>query len=223
MTDQLTAPEIAKIEAETQALHATAGMRDAERRYNELLIAKLEHEKSLRDAAEYSHRIYTFDADVEPRTVQDCMSTLGLWRRQDATRPVKVIFNSPGGAVFDGLALYDYIVGMRQDGTPVDTEGIGLVASMGGVLLQAGEKRTLAPSAWFMVHEISSAKFMSVQKLSDQEEELKFKKRLQGRVLDILADRSKLTVDEITTRAWKTDWWMDAEEAVKFGFCDEVR
>jgi ATP-dependent Clp protease protease subunit len=211
-----------KNEAEIAKLLAEADNAKAEARYNQLLVEKLEHEKSLRDAAEYTHRIYTFDAEVTGRSVQDCMSTLGLWRRQDPSRPIKVIFNSPGGSVFDGLALYDYIVGMRQDGTRVDTEGIGMVASMGGILLQAGEKRTLSPSAWFMIHEVSSFKFGS-EKISQEEEQLKFKKRLQARCLDILASRSEFTSDEIKQKAHKTDWWMDSEEARKAGFCDEVK
>lgn len=212
-----------KAQAEIQMLLAKAGQARAEERYSNLASEKLEYDKGLREAAEYTNRIFTFDQEVKPRTVQEAIGTIGLWARQDPTRPIKIIFNSPGGSVFHGFALYDYILSLRRSGVQIDTEGIGLVASITAVLLQAGEKRILSPRAWFMIHELSSVKMLSIEKVSEEEDSLEFKKRLQSSIVDVLAERSKLDATEIKKRAFKTDWWLNADEALEAGFVDEVR
>jgi ATP-dependent protease ClpP protease subunit len=59
--------------------------------------------------------------------------------------------------------------------------------------------------------------------MTDVMEQQKFMQRMQDRCLNILADRSTLTKTQIKNRWKKTDWWLEADEALEFGFIDEVR
>ena len=177
-----------------------------------------EREQALIAATEYENRIYTFDGAVRSASVQHAIAELGLWVRRDPSKPIKVIFNSPGGGVFDGMALYDYIQQIRQE-TRVDTVALGMAASMGGVLLQAGETRTMSKHSYLLIHEVSGG---SIGKTSEMEDELRFSKKLQDRLLEILAERSTLTKQQIARRWRKTDWWLSAEESRELGFCDLV-
>lgn len=210
----------AKTKAEIEALKAEAGYYRLKSRREQLIVDELELEAQMRDSSPYHNRIYTFDGVVNGNTVQHCIGKLGMWRRQDPSKPIQVVFNSPGGSVFDGLALYDYIVQSRQAGTRVDTVALGMVASMGGILLQAGESRTMSPHSYLMIHEVSSGAFGNT---SEMEDEVKFMKRLQDRCLGILADRSTMSKSAISRKWKRTDWWLDADEARELGFCDEVK
>lgn len=67
-------------------------------------------------------------------------------------QPIQVIINSPGGSVFDGLAMYDL---MRSVDVEIQTVVSGMAASMGSILLCAGDKRAATPSAQVMIHQPS--------------------------------------------------------------------
>lgn len=186
--------------------------------------ARIERLQLLRQEARYAasqdaHRIFNFEFAVNKASVSETMTYLGQWYREDPTRPIKIVFNSPGGSVIDGLALYDYIKLLRDEGAAIDTVGNGMVASMAGPLLQAGEVRTLGRNACFLIHEISSG---AIGKISEIEDEAKFVKVLNDRLFGLLAERSNLTARQIKSRAKRKDWWFMAEEALELGFCDNI-
>ena len=174
-----------------------------------------------RDRAAHPHsaHVYTFYSGVDAESVQQCMSELGTWSRRDPGSEITVIFNSPGGSVLDGLALFDYLRHLRSVGHPVTTMALGRAASMGAVLLQAGSKRVIGRNAFLLIHEVSHH---SVGKVSEMEDGVGFTKRLQTRLLAILAERSNLTEKELSRRWVRRDWWLDAEEAVALGLADEL-
>jgi len=134
--------------------------------------------------------------------------------------PIRVYITSPGGHVFSGLAVYDYIRTLVDAGIEVYTIGQGYVASMGGILLQAGSKRIMQKNAWMMIHEVSSLNFGKTSELKD---EAKFCERLQRETLfKILAERSAMSMTQIKKRCLRKDWWMNAKEVFELGFCDEI-
>ena len=205
--------EAAKIISETRKL-------DRER---DRLDQIIEHDAIMhrRDAAHSSEaRILTFYGEVGHTSVARALDELGIWARRDPGQPIKLIFNSPGGSVLDGLALYDYLRELQAGGTEITTVGMGMAASMGGVLLQAGQRRILSRNAYMLIHEVSS---LGYGKISEMEDEVIFAKRLQERLLDILAERSTLTKATIRNRWRRKDWWLDAGQALAAGFVDEVR
>jgi ATP-dependent Clp protease protease subunit len=172
------------------------------------------------DASEARNNIFTFYSDVNEMTVAMCMQHLGLYTRKDPGSPIEIVFNSPGGYVLDGLALYDYIQHLRTRGHRVTTVGIGMAASMGGVLLQAGDHRVMHVNGFMLIHEVSTIAYGKTSEIKDQQ---KFNERLQARLLDILSERSTLSKAQIRNRWKKTDWWIGAEECLQYGFVDEVR
>lgn len=165
-------------------------------------------------------RIFTFYGSVSPQTVYVCMREVGQWSRRDPGQPITLVFNSPGGSLIDGFALYDFLIELRSQGHRLTTVALGMAASMGGVLLQAGEHRVMGRSAFLLIHEASSA---SVGKVSELDDDLRFIKRLQDRCAEILAERSTLAKAVIKRRWDRRDWWLSAEDALEHGFIDEIR
>ncbi len=205
--------EAAKIIAETTKLD----------RETERLNQIMEHDELVnrRDKAHASEaRILTFYGEVGPQSVARALDELGIWARRDPGEPIKLIFNSPGGSVLDGLALFDYLRELQTQGHQITTVGMGMAASMGGVLLQAGTTRILGRNAYMLIHEVSS---IGYGRISEMEDEVVFAKRLQERLLDILAERSTMTKAAIRNRWKRKDWWLDASQALDAGFVDEVR
>jgi ATP-dependent Clp protease protease subunit len=163
--------------------------------------------------------VYTFYSSVDAESVQQCMAELGQWSRRDPGSPITVIFNSPGGSVLDGLALFDYLRRLRSIGHFVTTMALGRAASMGAVLLQAGNHRVVGENAFLLIHEVSNH---TTGKVSEMEDGVEFTRRLQKRLLAILAGRSTLTEPQIARRWTRNEWWLDAAEAVTLGLADEV-
>lgn len=184
-----------------------------------LELTRLERMDTLEHLGDFYHRLYSFTNDVSKASVKVCIEALQTWFRESPEDPVTVVFDSPGGSVFSGLALYDTIRNFRASGLTINTHSIGMAASMGGVLLQAGETRSMGKHAFMLIHEISSGAFGS---FSEIEDEVKFMKRIQEQLLGILADRSTLSVNEIRKRWERRDWWLDSSECLRLGFVDEV-
>lgn len=205
LSDQRTWAEIRKIQLET------------ERSRLELSSLRRRERDAQADASE-AH-VYTFYAPVEGESVAACLAELGQWSRREPGSPITVIFNSPGGSVLDGLALFDYLRRLRATGHHVTTVALGRAASMGAVLLQAGDRRLVGANAFLLIHEVSHS---SAGKVSELEDGVDFTRKLQKRLQAILADRSSLSEQQIARRWVRKEWWLDAEEAVGLGFADAV-
>lgn len=166
-----------------------------------------------------SYRQLNIFAPIVGNYVDTWIDALEHWERRDPGLPITIRINSPGGSVLDGFALLDTILRLRRKGHHVTTHGIGMIASMATILMQAGDERVLDHNAWFMIHEVSAG----VQgKASEMEDQMKFTLKLQERLLDILAERSTLSKTQIKRRWKKTDDWMSADEALALGFVDRV-
>jgi ATP-dependent Clp protease protease subunit len=162
---------------------------------------------------------YTFYSDVTQESVRECMHELGQWSRRDPGADITLTFNSPGGSVLDGLALFDFLRQLRSTGHHLTTVALGRAASMGAVLLQAGDRRVMGQNSFLLIHEVSN---LSAGKVSELEDSVEFSRRLQKRLLVILADRSNLTQAQIQRRWARKEWWLDADEALGLGLADAV-
>jgi ATP-dependent Clp endopeptidase proteolytic subunit ClpP len=170
-------------------------------------------------AGAYQNRIYNFFGPVDRKSAADCMETMSYWYRRDPQCDITIVFNSPGGSVIDGLALYDELLVMREDGHFITTVARGMAASMGAVLLQAGDQRIIGKNASMLIHEISTGVAGSFGELMD---EVEFTKQLQDKLLDILAERSTLSKRKIKSRWERRDWWLGADEVLANGFADRI-
>lgn len=137
---------------------------------------------------------------------------------EDPKKDIKLYINSPGGSVYDGLAIYDTIQYIKPD---VQTIGIGLQASMGAFLLSSGTKgkRFALPNSRIMIHQPSSGG--APGKMTDQEITLQEGLFLKKHLNQILAKNTNQKLAKIEKDV-ERDFWMSAEDAKKYGIIDEV-
>ena len=136
---------------------------------------------------------------------------------EDPKKYIKLYINSPGGSVYDGLAIIDTMNYIEPD---VQTIGIGLQASMGAMLLSAGAKgkRYVLPNSRIMIHQPSSG---TQGKITDQEIALKEGIYLKQKLAEMLAKNTGKDVKQVI-KDMDRDNWMSAEEAKTYGLIDEV-
>lgn len=197
---------------------------EAERRKNDEEAARLNYERMERETWERARRVYDLTEEINDETAALLISTLSDWAAESAD-PITLRLMQPGGSIISGLAVYDFVLGLRSEIT-VDTLALGWAASMGSVLLQCGETRRMAPNSFLLIHESRTRyteEFLGyIEKLTDQEDSLRFSKMLEERIDRILAERSVLTVPELRRRYIRRDWWLTAQDAVDLGFADEL-
>jgi len=136
---------------------------------------------------------------------------------ENPTKDIAFYINSPGGVVSSGLAIYDTMQYIR---CPVSTVCIGQAASMGSLLLAAGEKgkRFALPNSRIMVHQPSGGAQGQAADIEIQAREIL---TLRRRLNDIYVTHTGQTLETIES-ALERDRFMSAEEAQKFGIVDEV-
>ena len=125
--------------------------------------------------------------------------------------------NSPGGSVYDGMAIYDTMQLIKPD---VATYGIGLQASMGAFLLSSGAKgkRYCLPHAKVMIHQPSSG---TRGKVTDMEIDLRESLEVKEMLAKILAKNTGQKLAKVKADM-ERDYWMSPDEALKYGLIDEV-
>lgn len=162
-------------------------------------------------------RIVFLNEDVNPHTANLIVAQLLFLENQSSDSPVHFYINSPGGSVYDALAIYDTMQFIKA---PVHTYGIGMQASAAAFLLSSGEKgkRFVLPHATVMIHQPSSG---TRGKVTDQEIDLKESLRLKKLLEQIMAKNTGHTNEKIH-EDMERDYWMSAEEAVKYGLADKV-
>jgi len=138
----------------------------------------------------------------------------------ESENPDKDIFfyiNSPGGSVSAGLAIYDTMQFIKPD---VSTLCVGQAASMGSLLLAAGDagKRYALPNSRVMIHQPMGGFQGQATDIEIHAKEILY---LRQRLNEILAKHSGKTV-EVIARDTERDFFMSAEEAVKYGIVDKV-
>ena len=162
-------------------------------------------------------RVVFMGTQVTPETANVVIAQLLHLAYEDSKKDIKLYINSPGGSVYDGLAIIDTMNYIEPD---VQTIGIGLQASMGAMLLSAGAKgkRYCLPNARIMIHQPSSG---TEGKITDQEIALKEGIYLKKVLIDIMAKNTGKDAKTIE-KDMDRDNWMSAEEAQKYGIIDEV-
>lgn len=162
-------------------------------------------------------RIVFLGEDVNAHTANLIIAQLLYLANEDAKKDIKLYINSPGGSVYDGLAIIDTINYIAPD---VQTIGIGLQASMGAMLLSCGAKgkRFVLPNARIMIHQPSSG---TEGKITDQEIMLREGVFLKKRLAEIFAKNTGKKLDQVE-KDMDRDYWMSADEAKKYGIIDAI-
>jgi len=140
-----------------------------------------------------------------------------LLEAEDPEKPVKVLINSPGGAVDDGFAIYDM---MRYIRCPVTSICIGLAASAATIILLGGDKgrRLALPNTRILLHQPSQSMRGVASDIEISANEIL---RIRRRINDLLARETGQSLDQIA-KDLNRDYWLSAEQAVEYGLIDRV-
>lgn len=160
--------------------------------------------------------IFLGDA-VDEHTANLIVAQLLFLQAADPKKDIYLYINSPGGSVYDALAIYDTMQFVTND---VQTVGIGVQASAAAFLLSSGTKgkRYILPNATVMIHQPSSG---TRGKVTDQEIDLRESLRVKKLLEEIMAKNTGQKPAQIH-EDMERDKWMTAEEAKKYGIVDQV-
>ncbi len=162
-------------------------------------------------------RIIFLGVPIDDYVANIIQAQLLFLESNDAGRDIQIYLNTPGGSVLAGLGIYDTMQYIRPDVATICT---GMAASMGAILLCAGEegKRTALKHARVLIHQPMGG---AQGQASDIEITAREIQKLKKELYEIIASHSKQTYKKI----WKDadrDYWMTAGEAKDYGMIDEV-
>ena len=135
----------------------------------------------------------------------------------DANKDIQIYINSPGGSVYAGLGIYDTMQFIKPDVATICT---GMAASMGAVLLCAGEKgkRSGLPHSRVMIHQpLGGAQGQATDIEITAKEILILKEELYK----IISNHSGQDYDKVYADSDR-DYWMKADKALEYGMIDEI-
>lgn len=162
-------------------------------------------------------RIIFLGSDVNEASANIIVAQLLFLQSEDPKKDIYFYINSPGGSVYDALAIYDTMHYITND---IQTVGIGVQASAAAFLLSSGTKgkRLLLPNATVMIHQPSSG---TRGKVTDQEIDLRESLRIKKLLQEIMARNTGQKLARIH-EDMERDRWMTAAEAKAYGLVDKV-
>lgn len=164
-------------------------------------------------------RVIFLGSDVNEHSANLIIAQMLFLENQDPNKDIIFYVNSPGGSVYDGLAIIDTMNYVKCD---IQTVGVGMQASMGAVLLSNGTrgKRLILPNSKVMIHQPWSTG-RDRASVTEMEITLREMQDIKKRLVDILAKNTGQNKDKVEKDADR-DFWMSAEEATKYGIVDKV-
>ena len=157
--------------------------------------------------------------EVSDESGRDITEKLLYLESTDPGKEITFYLNTPGGSITAGMALYDT---MQLIGSPVTVVVTGMAASMGSILLCAGEKgrRFLYPHARVLIHQplITGRMLGAAVDIHIQAQEME---RLRDEINSILADTSNQPLEKIQQDTDR-DFYMTAPEAIAYGLADKI-
>jgi len=162
-------------------------------------------------------RIIFLGTEIDDDVANSIVAQLLLLDSENPEKDIMLYINSPGGVITAGMAIYDTMNLIKAD---VQTICLGEAASMGSFLLSSGAKgkRMALPSARIMIHQpLGGAQGQATDIELEAKEILRMKDMLTG----ILAENSGQDVEKVK-KDCERDYYMSAEEAVKYGLIDKV-
>ncbi len=162
-------------------------------------------------------RIIFLGSDVNEASANIVVAQLLFLQSEDAKKDIYFYINSPGGSVYDALAIYDTMQYVSND---IQTVGIGVQASAAAFLLSSGTKgkRFVLPHSTVMIHQPSSG---TRGKVTDQEIDLRESLRVKKMLEEIMAKNTGQKAAKIHDDM-ERDKWLNAEEAKTYGIVDAV-
>lgn len=162
-------------------------------------------------------RIIFLGTPVNDVVANSIIAQLLFLAAEDPTKDIHLYINSPGGSITSGMAIYDTMQFIKPD---VSTICVGMAASMGAFLLNAGAKgkRYALPNSEVMIHQpLGGAEGQA----SDIEIRAKRIIKLRDKLNGIMAERTGQPIERIE-KDTDRDYFMSAQEALEYGIIDKV-
>ncbi len=162
-------------------------------------------------------RVIFLGGEIDGHTANLVVAQMLFLENQSPDKDIIFYINGPGGSVYDALAIFDTMQYVKCD---IQTVGVGVQASAASFLLSSGThgKRLLLPHATVMIHQPSSG---TRGRVTDMEIDLKEGLRIKKLMNEILARNTGQPLKKIESDV-ERDFWMNAEEAKKYGLVDKV-
>tara|TARA_R110000868_G_scaffold52221_4_gene165272 strand:+ start:62167 stop:62847 length:681 start_codon:yes stop_codon:yes gene_type:complete len=162
-------------------------------------------------------RIIFLGTGINDQVANIVQAQLLFLESADASKDIQIYINSPGGSVYAGLGIYDTMQYIKPDVATICT---GMAASMGAVLLCAGEKgkRSGLTHSRVMIHQPMGG---AQGQASDIEITAREILKLKEELYEIIALHSNQTIEKVNEDSDR-DYWMKADEAKKYGMIDEI-
>ncbi len=162
-------------------------------------------------------RIIFLSGEIDDYTANIVVAQMIFLEAEDPEKDIYMYINSPGGSVTAGMAIYDTMQYVKCD---VSTICIGMAASMGAFLLNAGTKgkRKALPNSEIMIHQpLGGAQGQATDIEIQAKHIIKIKEKLAG----ILSERTGKDLDQLKADM-ERDFWMSSEDAREYGLIDEI-
>jgi len=155
--------------------------------------------------------------DINPHSANVIVAQLLFLANESPKKDIKLYINSPGGSVYDALAIYDT---MQYVGNDIQTVGIGVQASAAAFLLSSGTKgkRSILQHSTVMMHQPSSG---TRGKVTDQEIDLREALRIKKLLEEIMAKNTGQKTAKVHEDL-ERDKWLTSDEAKTYGIVDQV-
>lgn len=162
-------------------------------------------------------RIIFLGTQVNDQVANIIQAQLLFLESTDASKDIQIYINSPGGSVYAGLGIYDTMQFIKPDVATICT---GMAASMGAVLLCAGQKgkRSALPHSRVMIHQPMGG---AQGQASDIEITAREIMTLKEELYRIIAKHSEQSYDKVYEDSDR-DYWMKADKALEYGMIDEI-
>lgn len=164
-----------------------------------------------------SRRLLLSEA-VDMKTAQKIIDLLFILEQESTEKPIYLFINSPGGEVNSGLAIYDVMQFIKPK---IYTIGCGLVASIAAIIFLQPEKenRLSLPSSEFLLHQPSVGGIQG--SASDLEIHANQILKMRTSLNQIIAQKTAQNMESVEKHT-RRDFWMDAQQAYKYGMVGKV-
>jgi ATP-dependent Clp protease protease subunit len=162
-------------------------------------------------------RVVWLGDEIDNRMANCVVQQFQHLQYEDEKKPITLYINSPGGSIVDGMAIYDAI---QKSSCPIHAVVSGMAASMGAVILSGCRKghRHIMPHGEVLLHQpLGGARGQATDVEISANRILKMKKML----LTLLAENTGHPYEKLAEDCDR-DYWLDADEAVKYGICDRI-
>ena len=160
-------------------------------------------------------RIIFIGTEIDNDVANVIQAQLLYLQSLDDKADISLYLNTPGGVVSAGLGIYDT---MQIISPKVNTICTGLAASMGSILLAAGEKRSILPHARVMIHQPMGGTVGQASDILIEAEEIK---KCRDELCNILSEHTKQPFDKVF-QDMDRDHWFNPQEAVDYGLVDKI-